>query len=214
MTLRVGLTGGIGSGKSTVADMLRQAGVPVVDTDRIAHALTAPGGTALAALRVAFGPEVFDADGTLSRDRLRSLVFSHEGERQRLESILHPMIRRVAERQFQAAAVHADIVVFDVPLLVESGSWAQRVDRVLVVDCSEDTQVSRVIQRSGWSEQQVRAVIARQASRQARLAEATDVIVNDGVGLPELRARVLEVLGRWRSASASGTRSRIEPSYR
>jgi dephospho-CoA kinase len=176
--LRVGLTGGIGSGKSTVAGSLARRGALIVDTDAIARELTAPGGPALPAIAAAFGTHMIDSTGALDRARMRSEVFSEPAARLRLEAILHPLIG--AEALARAApAGENQPVVFDVPLLVESRHWRQRVDRVLVVDCEEDLQVKRVVQRSGWDEAEVRRVIAQQASRTARRAVADAVIVND-----------------------------------
>jgi dephospho-CoA kinase len=186
--LRVGLTGGIGSGKSTVSTMLAECGAAIVDTDLIARQLSAPGGAAIESLRAAFGAEVLDAAGGLDRARMRTLAFADSGARKRLEAILHPLIGLETERQ--AAAAVAPVVVFDVPLLVESGRWAQRVDRVWVVDCSEATQIERVVARSGWTEPAVRAVLAQQATRRARRACADAVICNDGLSLGELEREV------------------------
>ena len=160
-----GLTGGIGSGKSTVAAMLVACGAMLVDTDAIAHALTAPGGAALPALAGEFGPDIVAADGAMDRDRMRALAFGDPGAMRRLESILHPMIGAEATRQ--ASLAGAKPVVFDVPLLTASSHWRQRVTRVLVVDCLEATQMQRVVQRSGWTEEQVRRVIAQQSTRRA-----------------------------------------------
>ncbi len=183
--IRVGLTGGIGSGKSSVAALLAGHGAAIVDTDAISRRLTGPGGLAIPALRAAFGDQVITDNGALDRERMRHLVFSNPDDRRRLETILHPMISSEAERE---GALHAaaSVVVFDVPLLVESGRWMDRVDRVLVVDCSEQTQVERVMKRSGWSAEAVRSVIAAQATRDQRLAVADDVIVNDGISPIEL----------------------------
>jgi len=186
--LRVGLTGGIGSGKSTVSTMLAECGAAIVDTDLIARQLSAPGGAAIDALRAAFGADVIDASGALDRGRMRTIAFADSGARKRLEAILHPMIGRETERQAGASA--APVIVFDVPLLVESGRWAQRVDRVWVVDCSEATQIERVIARSGWTEASVRAVLAQQATRAARRACADAVICNEGLSLAELAREV------------------------
>ena len=197
--LRIGLTGGIGSGKSTVSRMLAARGATIVDTDAIAHRLTLPGGAAMAALRQAFGETVADAAGGLDRAKMRALVFG-DAPRQRdtrraLEAILHPLIGAEAVRQGLAASGAA--VVFDVPLLVESGRWRERVDRILVVDCGEATQVARVMRRSGWTEAAVRAVIAQQATREARRAAADAVILNDGIDLAELDARVQALWRGW-----------------
>jgi len=185
---RIGLTGGIGSGKSTVAGLLAAHGAAIVDSDAIARRLTLPGGAAIAAIRGEFGPDLIDASGALDRDRMRTLAFADPQARRRLEAILHPLIGLETERE--AAASPARVKVFDVPLLVESGRWRQRVDRVIVVDCSEDTQVQRVVQRAGWPAATVRAIIAQQASRAARLAAADAVIRNDGITLEALAMHV------------------------
>jgi dephospho-CoA kinase len=174
----VGLTGGIGSGKSTVADLFVQHGAALVDTDAIAHELTGPGGAAIPALRQAFGAIALRPDGGLDRAAMRNLVFSDATAKARLEAILHPMIR--AESASRCAAMNAPYVVFAVPLLIESGTYRERCDRILVVDCQESTQLARVMARNGMSEAEVRAILAAQASRQARLAAADDVIDNDG----------------------------------
>ncbi len=199
--LRIGLTGGIGSGKSTVSRLLAERGATIVDTDAIAHALTLPGGAAMPALRAAFGDAVVGADGGLDRAAMRARVFGdgalQQEARRTLESILHPLIGSEAARQ-GAAAPAGGVVVYDVPLLVESTrGWRDRVDRILVVDCSEATQVARVVSRSGWTEEAVRAVIARQATRERRRVAADAVIVNDGITLAQLDAEVQAVLDRW-----------------
>lgn len=183
----VGLTGGIGCGKSTVADLFAGLGASIVDTDAIAHALTAPHGAAMAAIVAEFGPDFATADGALDRARMRSLVFSDSGARGRLEAILHPRIRDATA----AAALVATgpYVIYAVPLLIESGAWRERVSRVLAVDCSEDTQVARVMQRSGLGPDQVRAIMATQVTRAQRLAAADDVIDNDD-GLEALLPQV------------------------
>ena len=193
--LHVGLTGGIGSGKSTVAATLVACGALLVDTDAIAHALTAPGGAALPALARAFGPEIVGADGAMDRARMRALAFGDVSARRRLEAILHPMIGDEAQRQ--AALAHGQPVVFDVPLLTASSPWRQRVERLLVVDCREDTQVQRVMQRSGWSAEQVRRVIAQQAPRSERRAIADAVIYNDGLSHEMLQVQVQVLWRHW-----------------
>jgi dephospho-CoA kinase len=178
----VGLTGGIGSGKSFVADRFAALGVPIVDTDAIAHRITAAHGVAMPAIAREFGASFVAADGSLDRARMRELVFSDETARRRLEAITHPLIRTETEREWQQAAGPYVMVV--VPLLIESGIWKKRVDRVLVIDCSVDTQIERVMRRNAFSRAQVLAIIARQATREARLAAADDVIVNDsGAGV-------------------------------
>ena len=185
---RIGLTGGIGSGKSTVAAALAALGAAVVDTDAIARELTLPGGAAIEPLREAFGATFIDPQGALDRARMRALVFGDPSAKQRLEAILHPLIGRQTEAR--AVAAGAAVTVFDVPLLVESGRWRALVDRVWVVDCPEGLQVERVVRRSGWREDEVRAVLARQASRSQRRGVADAVICNDGIDLPGLRAQV------------------------
>ena len=174
----VGLTGGIGSGKSTVADAFVELGAALVDTDAIAHELTAPGGAAMPALIAAFGPAIADPSGALDRAAMRRLAFADPGVRQHLEGILHPMIRQLSDARCRAAS--APYVILAVPLLVESGSYRERCQRILVVDCPESLQIARVMARNGISEAEVRAILAAQASREARLAIADDVVVNDG----------------------------------
>ncbi|MED5618071.1 dephospho-CoA kinase [Ideonella sp. BN130291] len=192
---RIGLTGGIGSGKSTVAAVLVQLGAVLVDTDAIARELTLPGGGALPALAQAFGEAVIGADGALDREQMRTLVFADAAHRRRLESILHPLIGEECSRRAEAAAQHP--IVFDVPLLTESGHWRQRVDRILVVDCAETTQVQRVMQRSGWTEDAVRRVIAQQAPRATRRAIADAIIHNEALSLAQLQAEVAAVWAHW-----------------
>jgi dephospho-CoA kinase len=173
----VGLTGGIGSGKSTVADLFEQRGASVIDTDRIAHALTAPHGAAMPALVAEFGEAFATPEGALDRARMRELVFSDPGARLRLESILHPRIRDATAAA--AAIATGPYVIFVVPLLIESGTWRGRVSRVLAIDCPEALQVARVVARNGLPEAQVRAIMATQVTRAQRLAAADDVVVND-----------------------------------
>ncbi|MFM0269697.1 dephospho-CoA kinase [Paraburkholderia aspalathi] len=184
----VGLTGGIGSGKSTVADLFAAHGVPLVDTDLIAHRITAPHGIAMPQIAAKFGDSFVAADGSLDRARMRKLVFSDDGARKHLEGITHPLIRAETEREQREAQGPYVIVV--VPLLVESGSWKTRVNRVLTVDCSVETQISRVMSRNGFSREQVLAIIARQATREARLVAADDIIDNDNAPLEALKAQV------------------------
>jgi dephospho-CoA kinase len=196
--MRLGLTGGIGSGKSTVAALLVETGAHLIDTDAIARALTAPQGAAMPAIAAEFGADFIAADGALDRDRMRALAFSEASAKRRLEAILHPLIGQTAEAQARAAPVGA-LLVFDVPLLVESGRWRQRVDKVLVVDCEEATQVERVSRRPGWDADRARGVIAAQASRRERRAAADAVIVNEGLDLDALRREVMQLVGRWRA---------------
>ena len=173
----VGLTGGIGSGKSRVADLFVEHGAALVDTDVIAHELTGPGGGAMPELIAAFGSGIADGQGALDRAAMRQRVFAAPEERQRLEAILHPLIRRLADARCRAAA--APYVILAVPLLIESGSYRQRCNRMLVVDCPEELQIARVMARNGLSADEVRAIMAAQATRQQRLAAADDVIAND-----------------------------------
>ncbi|AOI91139.1 dephospho-CoA kinase [Burkholderia pseudomultivorans] len=189
----VGLTGGIGSGKTTVADLFAARGATLVDTDLIAHRITAPGGLAMPAIEQAFGPDFVAADGSLDRARMRTLIFSDDDARRRLEAITHPLIR--AETDREAREARGAYVIYVVPLLVESGNWKTRADRVLVVDCPVETQIARVMRRNGFTREQVEAIIARQATREARLAAADDVIVNDAATPDELAAQV-DVLHR------------------
>ncbi|MEJ8854337.1 dephospho-CoA kinase [Variovorax robiniae] len=196
---RIGLTGGIGSGKSTVASMLVQRGAALIDTDAIARSLTLPGGQAMGPIAAQFGQDLVQADGALDRDRMRQIVFQDASAKRRLEAILHPLIGMACDHQ-AAQAQDRDIVVFDVPLLVESGRWRARVDRVLVVDATEATQMSRVMARNGWSAEAVQAVIAQQASREARRAAADAVIFNEGLDLAQLQAEVDGLLQQWMAA--------------
>ncbi|MGZ8283624.1 MAG: dephospho-CoA kinase [Allosphingosinicella sp.] len=200
--LRIGLTGGIGSGKSTVGAILASLGAVVIDTDLIARRLTMPGGAAIEAIGTAFGASFIGADGSLDRPRMRKAAFDDAGTRIRLEAILHPLIGIEVERQAALAAATAPALVFDVPLLVESGRWRSRVDAVWLVDCDEAVQVERVAARPGWSEESARAVIAQQASRPARRATADAVIHNQGISLAQLAA---EVNALWGSALATRT---------
>lgn len=195
MNFLVGLTGGIGSGKTTVADIFTSFGVTIVDTDAIAHELTGPRGGAMEAIAEAFGPGVLLPQGGLDRTAMRRVAFSDPEAKRRLEGILHPLIRSETERRCVAMA-WAPYVMLVVPLLVESGVYRQRVDRVLVVDCNESTQVERVIARSGLTAEEVRAIMATQASREERLAVADDVILNEG-DRAELEDRILPLHRRY-----------------
>ncbi len=195
----VGLTGGIGSGKSTVADRFVAAGIPLVDTDAIAHELTAPGGLAMPLLIKAFGTGIARPDGALDRNTMRQQVFADAGARQRLEAILHPLIRQIAAERCQAAT--APYVILAVPLLVESGTYRQRCNRILVVDCPESLQIERVMQRSGLSADEASAILKPQATRAQRLAVADDVITNDG-GLESLNSSVGELHRRYLELAA------------
>lgn len=172
----VGLTGGIGSGKSAVAERWGRLGAAIVDTDAIAHRLTAPGGDAIAPIIEAFGPEIITGEGALDRAAMRARAFADPSARELLESILHPLIRRVCEEE--AGRAEAPYIVLVVPLLVESGAYRDRCRRICVVDCPEAVQIARVMRRSGLDETTVRSIMAAQASRAERLAVADDVIDN------------------------------------
>ena len=195
----IGLTGGIGSGKTTVANLFAERGASVVDTDLIAHSLTAPDGAAMPAIVAEFGAAFADASGALDRARMRQLVFSDPGAKARLEAILHPRIRDGALAA--GAAATGSYVIYAVPLLVESGTWRARVARVLAVDCREEVQIARVMARNNLPEAQVLAIMAAQASRAQRLAAADDVIDNnDGIAelipqIERLHALYLQIRG-------------------
>ncbi|MBX9610202.1 MAG: dephospho-CoA kinase [Burkholderiales bacterium] len=191
---RLGLTGGIGSGKSTVAQMLADRGAAIVDADAIARSMTAPNGQAIAAIAKEFGPRFIAADGALDRHLMRTLAFDDPTARRRLEAIIHPLVGQEATRQADdAVAAGARVLVFDIPLLAESTHWRERLDRVMVIDCPEDTQVARVTARDGLPPATVQAIIAAQAPRLKRLAAADGVICNDTLTLDALRAIVGQV---------------------
>lgn len=192
--MNIGLTGGIGSGKSTVLQMLQQRGAAVIDADAISRASTAAGGAAIPGIAATFGPDFISPEGALDRERMRAHVYAHPQARRQLEAIVHPLVGQESERQVQAAeAAGVRCIVFDIPLLVESGRWRQRVDRVLVVDCLPATQVARVQARSGLDAAQVEAIIAAQAPRGLRLAAADAVVFNDGLTFEQLQAEVERV---------------------
>ena len=178
MGLVIGLTGGIGSGKSAAAEEFARLGATVVDTDAISHELTGPGGAAVAEIRRQFGNAFVDAGGAMHRKRMRDLVFAEPEEKQRLEALLHPMIRAESDRRIASAT--GPYALHVVPLLIESPGYRERVGRVLVVDCPEELQIARVRQRSGLPEAAVRSIIASQIQREKRLAAADDVIDNSG----------------------------------
>jgi dephospho-CoA kinase len=195
---RIGLTGGIGSGKSTAAKVLAQLGAAVIDADAMARSVTAPGGPAIAPLRAAFGEAVLDAQGGLDRQRMRELAFADAEVKKQLEAIVHPLVKHAIDQQAQSAlAAGARVLVFDIPLLVESGRWRSQVDGVLVIDCSNDTQIARVQARNGWPREQILAVIQAQATREQRQAAADWLILNDGLGLDAFEAEVAQLAQQW-----------------
>jgi dephospho-CoA kinase len=190
--LRIGLTGGIGSGKSTVAQLLQARGAAVIDADGIARNVTAAHGAAMPAITRTFGAEFITPDGALDRERMRAHVFSQPEAKQALEAIIHPLVSQETQQQAQAAISKGHrTLVFDVPLLVEAGErWRPQVDRILVVDCLEETQIQRVIARNGLSREAVQRIISAQASRVQKLAAADWVIYNDGISLDTLENQV------------------------
>lgn len=193
--MRLGLTGGIGSGKSTVGGMFAALGGSLIDADQLARDVTGPQGAAMDAISATFGADFVDASGALDRARMRALVFSHPEARAQLEGIVHPLVTLDSNAKAQQAADqgHA-LIVFDIPLLAESGRWARRLDAVVVVDCSEETQIQRVMQRSGLAREVVQGIIASQASRTARRAVADAVIANDrDCSLEDLRLQTQQV---------------------
>ena len=195
--LRVGITGGIGSGKSTVSAMLACAGAELIDADAISRRLTDVGGAAILPIFQQFGQALLTSAGALNRDAMRELVFNHPDAKVQLENIIHPLVSKACAEQAECAqAAGKACVVFDVPLLVESGRWRQQLDLVLVVDCLEATQIARVMQRSSWTAEAVQKVMAAQASRSQRLAAADIVIDNDALSMSELQAEVQQLLQR------------------
>lgn len=188
---KLGLTGGIGSGKSTVAGMLAELGAAVLDADAISRQVTAPRGLAIEAIRRTFGDALITPEGALDRGHMRELVYADDKARARLEAIIHPLVQQeIWHRAHVAELAGHTCLVFDVPLLVESAHWRSRVDQVLVVDCSAETQVARVMARSALQREAVEAIMAAQASREQRLAVADHVILNDGISLAQLAAQV------------------------
>ena len=199
--MRIGLTGGIGSGKSTVAQMLVASGAALIDADAISRDVTAPGGAAIALIAAQFGPQAITPEGAMNRDVMRQRIFDDLAAKKQLEAIIHPLVSSESARQAEAAyKAGSSLLVFDIPLLVESHRWRQQLDKVLVVDCTEATQISRVMARdassSGWTRGAVEKVIAQQASRAQRRAAADEVIYNDGMTLEALAAVVKKIAQR------------------
>jgi dephospho-CoA kinase len=192
---RIGLTGGIGSGKSTAAGMLAARGAAVIDADAISRSVTAAGGRAIAPIAQAFGPSMIDAQGAMNRQAMRETVFQNPEAKKQLEAIIHPLVSQITGEQTQAAMQSGHrVLVFDVPLLVESGErWRKQVDRVVVVDCDAETQRQRVMVRSGLAAEEIDRIVALQATRAQRLACADVVIFNQGLSLVELEALVTQV---------------------
>ena len=195
LRLRLGLTGGIGSGKTTVGLRLQHLGADLIDADAISRATTAAGGDAMQAIAAAFGPDMVTPDGALDRERMRALVFSQPEARQQLEAIVHPLVAQAIAKR--AAASRARCIVFDVPLLVESSRWRPQLDLVLVVDCTEATQVRRVRHRNAWDDAMIAAVMRQQSPRATRLAAADGVIFNDVDDLDRLHAAIDRLSARF-----------------
>jgi dephospho-CoA kinase len=189
----IGLTGGIGSGKTAVSDLLGSLGVGIIDTDLISHQITAPGGKAIPFIAKAFGDEFIDAQGALDRSKMRALVFTDPKARQSLEQITHPLIQEETVKQaFELINSTAPYLIFVVPLLIESGFWIKLIDYLVVVDCTEETQIQRVMQRNNMTRPEVENILEAQTSRDARLAAANVVIQNQG-NPDELKAEVLNL---------------------
>jgi dephospho-CoA kinase len=202
--LRVGLTGGIGSGKSTVAEMLAARGASVIDADAISRSVTAVGGSAIAALRQEFGSEFITPQGALDRDRMRQASYADGMVRKRLEAIVHPLVGAESARQESTAHAHgAPCIVFDVPLLVESRRWRQKVDLVLVVDCAPEVQIARVMRRSALDAATIERIIATQATRAERLRAADIVVANSGDSRAQLVDDIAQVAERFGLSSSA-----------
>lgn len=196
--VRVGLTGGIGSGKSTVARLLSNHGAALVDADAISRQLTAPGGRAMPTIAASFGAEFVTSDDALERDKMRALIHTDAKARQRLESIIHPLVAQETQSQSDdASAKGYPCIVFDVPLLVESSSWRRRVDHILVVDCTTEVQIDRVTARSRLSRTDIERIIASQASREYRLSAADSVLFNVALSLDDLAGEVRQICPRF-----------------
>lgn len=193
--LRLGLTGGIGSGKSTVARLFQARGATVIDADAISRACTEAGGSAMSAIESTFGSTFVAPDGSLDRQRMREHVFVQPHARKTLEAIIHPLVGAEVRRLAEVAT--SSCLVFDVPLLVESPHWRHQLDRVLVVDCSHETQVRRVTERNGWERSAIEAVIKSQCPRDVRLAAADMVLFNDGREIDTLQQMVTQLVNRF-----------------
>ena len=194
-TWRIGLTGGIGSGKSTVAGFLARRGAAIIDADAISRSLTAPGGRAMADIAHTFGAAMLSLDGAMDRQAMRERIFRDPQAKRQLEHIIHPLVSQITAEQAQAAVQSGHrVLVFDVPLLVESGErWRKQLDRVIVVDCDTETQTQRVMARSGLSAEEVKRIVAQQASRAQRLACADLVVVNQGLSFDNLDSLIGQV---------------------
>jgi dephospho-CoA kinase len=193
-SLRLGLTGGIGSGKSTVAGQLRQFGATIIDADEVSRRITGPNGLALPAIKATFGHDFVNPGSGLDREKMRTLVFQQPSARQALEAIVHPLVGSELRLKLEEAlANHAKLIVLDIPLLLEANHWRQVLDHILVVDCTHDTQMQRVKERNNLTEQIISAMILAQASRTHRASGADSIIYNDNISLDELAVQTREI---------------------
>ncbi len=198
MSFQLGLTGGIGSGKSTVAAMLARCGACVIDADAVSRQTSTAGGAAMPGIAREFGPSMVAPDGGLNRDAMRTLIFTNPEAKTRLEAIIHPLVaQEIARQRSVAVAARTPLIVLDIPLLAESTRWRPALDAVLVIDCLPETQIQRVMQRSGLKREQVQHIMAAQASREQRLATADMVIFNDTLDIPALEALVRQIAQRF-----------------
>ena len=209
---RIGLTGGIGSGKSTVARMLQACGATLVDADAIARQVTAPRGSAIEQLVSQFGSQVIGADGAMDRNHMRQLAFNNQAIKQALEAIIHPLINQESKRQIDLAVqAGSKCIVFDIPLLVESGRWRRQLDQVLVVDCRESSQIDRVMRRNSWTEEVVKSIMVQQASRLKRLESADVCVYNDELSVDALSLVVQHLAPRFGLSSGYDGRTKHFP---
>lgn len=191
---RLGLTGGIGSGKSTVTKLLADLGACTIDADAVSKTVTGPGGAAIAAIATNFGPKLLTKDGALDREQMRTLVYSNPAAKKLLESVIHPLVgQTIALQARDAEQAGARCIVFDIPLLVESAQWRQSLHRVIVVDCSAETQIARVMARNSLDADSVKKIMITQAPRARRLAAADWVVFNDGITLEHLAQHVRQI---------------------
>jgi dephospho-CoA kinase len=196
--LRLGLTGGIGSGKSTVSNLLKKDGAAIIDADAISRSVTQPNGAAIEPIRTVFGAEFINTEGALDRDKMRDLVYAAPSARQQLESIIHPLVGQETARQSDAAIKKGhNVIVFDIPLLVESPKWRSNLDQIIVIDCTVSVQIERVVARNGLTVNAVENIIASQANRETRLRAADMVIFNAQLSLEELAEEVAQISRRF-----------------
>lgn len=196
--IRLGLTGGIGSGKSTVATLLKNAGATVIDADAISREATGPKGSAIAPIQKCFGPQILDKSGALNRDAVRQQIFSDSNAKSQLEAIIHPIVRREMDLQTTLAEQNrAPCIVFDIPLLAESDHWREMFDRIMVVDCMQSTQITRVTERNGLAHGEILKIVANQASRTERLNVADVIVFNEGITIVELERQLHQIASQF-----------------